>query len=474
MAYTNKKVSDLPKRVQQLVNHAKSAISQQNYLYACEMLRSVLREEPGCNEARKMLRLSQIEHFGANVTQIGKQIAAMKAVWPVFVKGPMLLHRGKLPEALDVAEKAMTADPTAVPTCHFLYSCAMKAELTDAATDVLEICSKYNPADLMTLEKIVNHYRQLDQAHKAIVHLRRLCELQPQNMALDNEMKQLSAEATMQKHGMGEGDKSFRDLLHDKKAAETLEQAERVSVRDENALAMLIADAEVKLAEKATTSNYKRLASLLEQARQFDRAIEMYEKTMETMGALDPSMDEAITRVMMAQCDDAIAQWQAYGEQDPDKKPEADQKVAEIQEQKNATLYQRYKERVDRYPNDTMYRFQLGDLHFQRGEFDDALKQLQVAQRNPQLRKRAGAGMGKCFVAKGLPDLAIETFTTALGDSQHVDGESKDILYNLAVVYEAQGNDNEALNCLKQIFAVDVNFRDVGSRIEAFYQKGAR
>jgi tetratricopeptide (TPR) repeat protein len=471
MAYASKKVSDLPKRLQQIVNHAKSAISQHNNLYACEMLRNILREEPGCNEARKMLRLAQLEHFGANVTPIGKQLAAMKTAWPVFVKGPMLLQRGKLVEALDVAEKAMTADPTAVPTCLFLYNCAMKAGLNDMATDVLEISVKYNSNDLVTLEKIVNHYRQIDQSHKAIPHLQRLCQLQPQNMALENEMKQLSAEATMQRHKMDEVG-SFRDMLKDKKAAETLEQAERVAVRDEKALGMLIADAEAKVAEKPVAATFKRLATLLEQAKEFDRAMEMYEKTMEAMGALDPSLDEAITRVMMAQCDDAIAQWQAYGEQDPEQKAEADQKVAEIQAQKAGTLFQRYKERVDRYPNDTMYRFQLGELHYQRGEYDEALKQLQIAQRNPQLRKRAGAGMGKCMIEKGLLDMAIETFTAALGDTQHIDGESKDILYNLALVYESSGKDKDALECLKQIFAVDVNYRDVGTRIESFYQKG--
>jgi tetratricopeptide (TPR) repeat protein len=119
-----------------------------------------------------------------------------------------------------------------------------------------------------------------------------------------------------------------------------------------------------------------------------------------------------------------------------------------------------------------MYRFQLGELHYQRGEYDEALKQLQIAQRNPQLRKRAGAGMGKCMIEKGLLDMAIETFTAALGDTQHIDGESKDILYNLALVYESSGKDKDALECLKQIFAVDVNYRDVGTRIESFYQKG--
>ena len=80
--------------------------------------------------------------------------------------------------------------------------------------------------------------------------------------------------------------------------------------------------------------------------------------------------------------------------------------------------------------------------------------------------------MGRCMAAKGLTDMAIEQFDLALQEGQQrMDSERKDCLYGLAVIYADSGKHEEALKYLKEIYAVDVNYRDVSARIEAFYRQ---
>ena len=79
--------------------------------------------------------------------------------------------------------------------------------------------------------------------------------------------------------------------------------------------------------------------------------------------------------------------------------------------------------------------------------------------------------MGKCMIAKGLTDMAIEQLTSALGDGDRMDNERKDVLYNLALLHEQQGQNEKALKYLKEIYASEANYLDVSSRIENYYQK---
>lgn len=51
---------------------------------------------------------------------------------------------------------------------------------------------------------------------------------------------------------------------------------------------------------------------------------------------------------------------------------------------------------------------------YEAGKYDEAFKLLQTCQRDPRQRRTAGRYLGLCLHAKGLDDLAIETFRSAL------------------------------------------------------------
>ena len=470
MTISTRSVAGLPAPQKRMFERARNAMLQRNYSYAFEMLRTLLQAEPGCSEARQALHRVQLESLGGMPTAGVKMGAVIKTFIPTLISGPLLLKKGKVIEALDLAENAMAADPTAILALHFLARAATAAGLTEVATNSLEMCADYHPKSARTLRTLAAHYREIGEINNAIRVLQLILELKPNDLNVENELKQCTAIAAMGE-GKWEEAESFRDVLKDKEMAQTLEQQERLAARDEGTLKNLIQAAEKAVTEEPTATTHKRLADLYRQAHEYDKALEQYEFVIERTGTMDPAIDDAIIGVLADRFDDAIAQWREYGAAGPANEEEAAQQVAAIEEQKEEMLFERFKERVRRYPNDTKYRFALGEKLFEREDIDGAMKEFQLSQRNPRLRRNGLAYMGKCLMAKKMTDMAVEQFGMALAEDDRMDKARKDILYHLALAHGETGQHEEALKCLKQIFAADVNYRDVGQRIEQYYQQ---
>jgi len=182
---------------------------------------------------------------------------------------------------------------------------------------------------------------------------------------------------------------------------------------------------------------------------------------------MDPYIDASIEKSELAKLDAAIEEWKAYAESNPDKADEAEQNIAQMEQQKLDYSKERASERVKLYPNDTELRYLLGVVCWQRGEVDEAIQAFQVGQRNPSKRLSALVYLGRCFYEKQQYDIAIEQFSTALEGMLAMNKEKMEALYYLGIAYEAIGNNDEAKNCYKQIYKSDISYRDVESRMQS-------
>ena len=124
---------------------------------------------------------------------------------------------------------------------------------------------------------------------------------------------------------------------------------------------------------------------------------------------------------------------------------------------------------MERNPTDLQLRFELGDLLLAAGNFNDAIPELQKARQNPNTRLRAMSLLGRCFVQKGMLDMAANQFQSAVSEMTAMDNVKKDTLYDLALVYEKMGKKEEYLNALKQIIEVDYGYKDAAHRVESSY-----
>src|SRR5262249_54091506 len=149
--------------------------------------------------------------------------------------------------------------------------------------------------------------------------------------------------------------------------------------------------------------------------------------------------------------------------------PDYTEQVARLQAEKQSFLLAECKTRAERYPTDLQIRFELGELYFQAGKITEAIGEFQKAQANPQRRLQALGYLGQCFARRGMHDSAVRMLQTAIKEKQVFDEEKKELVYQLGCVLEKSGKREEAIEQFKQIYEMDISYKDVAAKVDAFY-----
>ena len=471
-AVETKKPSEIASSLQKMMERAQKAVDQNNYGYACEILRNVLLAEPGLTEARLNLRQAQLENVGFKSNPIRQAMASITTAWSIMVKGPMQLKKKDFAHALDTAEKAMEADPTVMSTLTFLKRAAVQAGLLEVAVNAMEIAVKFHPKSRSALKSLAELYQKEGKAGKSIQILQKLQSLNPNNLEVQAQLKHATALAAMEDAQWEKAD-SYRDLIRDKDLAQTLEQQERVAAHDDDSRERLIQATIDKIDQgKANAGDYRKLAELYRQNHNFDEAIETYQKIHEVTGTVDPGIEGSVTDTIREKYDSQLAQLAKQMAENPDRKEELQQQIQKAETERDELLLERMKKRVQDYPNEMQYRFELGLAYWKQNQIDEALNEFQQAQRNPHLTHKARLYMAKCLAAKNLSDLAIERLRETIQDREKLSSSVlKEALYDLACEYEKTEDKDNALSTWKELYGLDVNYRDTGKRLEAYYQK---
>ena len=106
------------------------------------------------------------------------------------------------------------------------------------------------------------------------------------------------------------------------------------------------------------------------------------------------------------------------------------------------------------------------------GLLDDAVKEFQEAvalvQPNDPTRRffHCANLLGHCFMQKEMPNLALKWYLRALETPGLSDEEKQGIWYELAAAYEADGDMENAGRYFEQVYAENIDFRDVSQRVK--------
>jgi tetratricopeptide (TPR) repeat protein len=484
-----KEIRHIDRRLRELYDRGLQAYNQKNFSYAIEMFRTVLRAEPGLLEVREKLREAQVGKIGGKSNFFTRGIASILSI-PNMIKHPILCSKEKYSEALDNGEAAMSRDPSAMANCYLLAKAAER--VADAASEeggasdgagilkiginALECALKFHPKNVSLLERMTHIYVDAGRGTRALECALQMRTLQPNNTKWAELAKEMGAAAAMEKdrwQEAAEGKVNYQELVRDKDQMKSLEEGARTFQHADD-LAPRILQLEEIIRTQDTIANRKKLAETYVQVRNWDKALENYERINELAGSFDSSVDEAITKVLCHQFNDAIYEWEDYMEAEELSEEEiqnAEEQVAIIVDQKRDMQIEHLGERVRRNPNNTPARFELSNLQLEAGFVDEALSNFQHVQKNPQFRQQANLAMGKCFMAKKQFDLAVDQLTGALQTMPSMNGTKKDTYYTLAQCYEQLGKRKEAIECYKTIYSVDLNYRDISDVIERIYRE---
>ena len=81
------------------------------------------------------------------------------------------------------------------------------------------------------------------------------------------------------------------------------------------------------------------------------------------------------------------------------------------------------------------------------------------------------AYLGQCFAALGRYDMAARQLQNALKEKLVFDDEKKEMTYALAGIYEKMTKQNEADDLYKQIYEIDMSYKDVSAKVDASYNR---
>lgn len=458
-----KSLNEIHGELRKLYQKGNEALQRDNEDYAIELFMQVLEKEPTFYLCRKALRNAQAKKSGGG--GFFKKAFSSVGSSPLVAKGQIALRRNPA-DALPIGEQILNSDPNSSSGHRLIADAAIAMDMPKTAVMSLEILFKNSPKDKQTAIQYANMLAETGDADRGERVLMEAEAASPNDAELHQAVKDLSARKTLTEGGydaLADGKGSYRDILKNEQEAKSLEQANRVQKTEDRAQS-LIEEYEAKL--KTEPNNLKRLrdvAELYEQKKQFDRAIEYYQKIKATdVGASDATVDAAIARAKTRQFDYQIEQLDATA-------PDYTDRVAQITAEKQAFRIAECQKRVEKFPTDYSIRYEMGALYFEAGKINEAIKEFQQAQKNANKRLASLNYLAQCYAAKKMYPLAATTLEDAIKEKPVFDEQKKEMIYNLGTVLEAMDKKEEAIKQFELIYAVDIGYKDVGKKVDDYY-----
>ncbi|MEO5917415.1 MAG: tetratricopeptide repeat protein [Luteolibacter sp.] len=454
---------ELPANLKPIWLKALTAVQTSNLEFAINLLQSILKDNPGFLEGRKILRKCELQIAG-NTKKKGGLFGMQSGGMGVM----KLVGQAKKDPAgtLPLIEKELEKDPLSAAANDLLFDTLLKLELFESAAFALETVRKGTPENAKLLHKLAEFYITRDQPLIASEVYNDIIKHHPTDGPAIKGSKDASARASMQKQKWDEN-ADMRSLMKNTAEFEELEKASRTGLTREQ-----LEERRDKVVEKYNLdpnhlATVKDLANLYEQLEDWhnshtfyswahslsngdvalatkaaamkDKALETDMKQLEVAAAADPDNEE-LKAALDARKADRIAE-----------------QVVEAQK------------RVDQNPTDPQLRFELGTALYKSGDHSAAIPHLQQATRNPHIRTKVLLLLARTFRAKGMFDLAIKQLSDALADLIAMDNTKKEVLYEKGLIHTEMGDKESALDCFKQIYEVDYGYLDVAKRVESSY-----
>jgi tetratricopeptide (TPR) repeat protein len=464
-----KNVNEISREARLLFVKGSEAAQRDNTDYAISLFNQVLEKEPAFYDCRKALREAQFKKAGSGGAGFFKKMMSGAGSSPQIAKAKLVL--GKNPgEAMAIAESVLNGDPNNSSAHRIIVDAAQALELPHTAVLSYETLAKNSPKDRNLAIEFAQALAaagdvsegENNRGEKILMDLLRD---NPSDGELNTALKNLSARKTMDQGGysaLEKGEGSFRDILKNKAEAVSLEQQNRV-VKNEDVTENLIAEYEARLRTEPNNLKLTRqLADLYRDKKDFDKALELLARVKNSEMGNDPSLETAIMNTMVKRFDHQIATVNPFAADHADQ-------VARLQAEKLNFQTTECQKRVEKYPTDLAIRYEMGVLYFQAGKINEAMQEFQKARSNPHKRIAAMGYLAQCYGRKKMFDMAARTLQEVIKEKPTFDDEKKELVYNLGTMLESMGKKEEAIEQFKIIYDMDMSYKDVVAKVDAFY-----
>jgi len=430
-----------------------------NFDYAIEMYLDGLKSTP---DALEQGHLPLCELAVQRRTKGGKK--------PTMVEKVKRL-RGKTPvEQMLNAEYLFAKDPDHLPYAEAMLKAAVDAECKKTAGWIANLIFQTNNSldkpSVQTYILLKDSYSKLNQFDKALAACQRASRLKPNDKALADEFKNLSAELTMAR-GQYESEGDFRKAIKNRESQEKL-HAQSAVVKTDNYRVKAVDDARQKLAQSPDEpTNILKLADALSDLETDEGekdAISLLENNYKRTSNF--TFKQKAGQINTKRLRRKIRQANAAIRANPDNS-QAKKALEQLTAYLNKTEIEHYRLCVENYPTDLAAKYEYAVRLVRNKRYNEAIPLFQEAQKDPRRKIQAQSQIGSCFFFKGWYNDAIDVFLQAIDTHQVKDDAiGKELRYNLARAYEESGDAEKALGIYRKIAQTDFAYRDVSQRVD--------
>jgi tetratricopeptide (TPR) repeat protein len=445
---------------------AVSAIELRNFGYAISLLQEILKQEPEFLTGRQLLRRAEVTK-----SKSAKKSFFNISTAPIGVMKAQREIKNDPTHAVEMLEEVLEGEPYNRQANLLLKEAALAAGWPEIGVFALRTLLEESPRDVKVLHELGRLYHEIGDHESEVEVYNQITAINPLDAQALRLGKDASARASMKRGGWTQAE-SYRDLIKDKEEAISLEQQSRIRLTGE-ALDQQIAETYARhQAEPENLDFARRLGTLTEQKDDLESAIRWYQYAADLGKGADTGLLRKISDLKIKCLEREIAAHEEFLSTYSARDEVYTEKSGQLRAAKVSRaemLIVDAQERVARNPTDLQLRFELGENLFNARRFREAVPELQRARQNPHARLKAMNVLGCCYGELGMLDLALKQLEEASREISSMDAMKKEIVYNLGLVYEQIGDQEQALACMKQIYEVDYGYRDVAGRVESSY-----
>jgi hypothetical protein len=364
-------------------------------------------------------------------------------------------------------EKALAYDPGNMDKMLNVFQQAIKAGFYDSAIWIGSVLLKANTdhpkPELNKFLALKDGYKSFDQWRLAVEACNYALRLRPDDMDLQKELKDLSAQNTLTEGKYGVA-KSFRESIRDMDKQKRLLDEER-DYQSDDFLVRKAREAEIdwknNLDDMAFFSKYIDALRATESLEHENKAISLLDDMYKTSHQF--KWRQKLGEIKIAQ----LSRMERTMRTDMQRDPEMKKEYAKFIRQKLTEELSEWQLIVENYPTDTTARFNVAQRMFLLGQFQEAIPVFQQVRQDPKFRVAGSVLLGRAFLEAGFADEAVETLKTTLDDyPAKGDDKSLDMYYWYGRALEITNDNGGAIRQYSQVAQINFNYRDVQERIK--------
>jgi Flp pilus assembly protein TadD len=446
--------------------------------YAIALLITCCKLDPANFFYRQKLRETQKAKYGNNLR--GSRFAFLTTPrWKARVKSAKR-NRDYL-RVLEHGEQVLCRNPWDMGTQLDMAEAFDALGLGDLAVFTLDQARQKYPRDATLNRALARLFEKRGDFQKAIVLWQLVKEVHPTDVEAQHKAKDLAASEVIAKGQYVEAATGSRESpVLGRIESRAVEKQDRLARETEPLLKRIEAD-------PTEPELYVQLAAVYRRHGQTDRARAALQQGLGPTGNafriqvelmdldLTPvrkNLEHTEGRIRKLRERAKGADDTAEEETGPDAEDDLSEKEllqlrAKLLKEINAREIELYRLKADRFPNEPQHRIDLGTRLLKADLVDQAIAELQQAQRDERIKWKAKMLLGVCFKRRNNWKLAQRNFEEALGAvPPGEDAGRKELLFQLASGCAENGDLPRAIDLGHELANLDFGFKNIGKLLD--------